>query len=341
VTASAGATLAVMRRRGLVVTGIAAAVFVLAAARARADEPAAPVSAERLRAAAEEFDRGRRAYLGKDFDVAATHFENAYRDAPRAETLRLAIRARREARQLARAATLAAVAADRYAADAATAQLAKETLDEAAPALHEVAIECRPECAVAADGRVVSQSDAQSHRLFLEPGPHEIATSFKQGSASRAFDARAGGRDVLSFEPPRAPAVAPARAPTSPAHDDTPAGQVRGRGGGRPLSPAVFFVATGVTAVLGGVTVASGIAATQDPGTDAVRRACAGKDETCPEYQEGKSAETRTNVLLGATIGAAVVTAVIGVLFTQWSPRVIAAAAPLPGGAGAFVTARF
>ena len=64
-------------------------------------------------------DRGRRAYLAKDFEQAAVHFENAYRDAPRAETLRLAIRARRDAKQLARAATLAAIAQQRYPDDAA------------------------------------------------------------------------------------------------------------------------------------------------------------------------------------------------------------------------------
>src|SRR3954470_2403615 len=99
-------------------------------------------SAERLKSAADEYDRGRRAFLADDFEGAGVHFENAYRDAPRAETLRLAIRARRKAKQLARAATLAAVAAERYPNDAPTAQLAKETLDEAGPQLHEYLFEC-------------------------------------------------------------------------------------------------------------------------------------------------------------------------------------------------------
>ena len=36
-------------------------------------------------------------------EEAAVHFESAFRDAPRAETLRLAMRARRDAGQLARA----------------------------------------------------------------------------------------------------------------------------------------------------------------------------------------------------------------------------------------------
>ena len=87
----------------------------------------------------------------------------------------------------------------------------------------------------------------------------------------------------------------------------------------RPLGPAVFFVAAGVTVAAGAATIVSGIATQNDPGPDAVRRECAGQGPSCPLYQEGQDAETRTNILLGATIGAAVVTGVIGLFFTQWS----------------------
>ena len=64
------------------------------------------VDPEKLRLAAEEYDAGRRAYKLGDFAKAATLFENAYRDAPSAQTLRMAIRSRDEARHHARAATL-------------------------------------------------------------------------------------------------------------------------------------------------------------------------------------------------------------------------------------------
>jgi hypothetical protein len=88
--------------------------------------------------------------------------------------------------------------------------------------------------------------------------------------------------------------------------------------------------------------VLSGIDATNNPGVDAVRRACAGKDETCPAYQDGKSAETRTNVLLGVTLGAAVITGVVGLFFTEWSrPAVTASVAPLPGGGSVGLHGRF
>ncbi len=278
---------------------------------ALADEP--QPSAERIKAAAEEFDRGRRAYLAKDFEQAAGHFENAFRDAPSKETLRLAIRARRDAKQPARAATLAAVAQERYASDAQTAQLAKETLAETSPELSEYVVRCSAPCTIAADSRVVSQSDALDHRIYLDPGAHDLGVSFQQGgSVARPVEGKKGTSTVLSFEPPPRP-VAPGATPGQTAQP--PPKTVRER----PLGPAVFFVAAGVTAAVGAATIVSGIATENDPGPDAVRRECAGQGPSCPLYQEGQDAETRTNILLGATIGAAVVTGVIGLFFTQWS----------------------
>jgi hypothetical protein len=306
---------------------LAAATVAVLPSAAHADEPP---SADRLKSAADEYDRGRRAFLADDFDGAAVHFENAYRDAPRAETLRLAIRARRKGKQLARAAILAAVAQQRYPDDAPTAQLAKETLAETAPQLNEYLIDCNADCAIAADGRVVSQSDAQKHRIFLEPGSHDLGVSFKQGGVSKHVDAKRGGKDTLSFEAPPAPVVAPVvvTPPVTP-----PAVPEQRAPSERPFGPAVFFIAAGVTVALGAGTVLSGIDTKNNPGVDAVRRDCAGKDTSCPEYQDGKSKQTRTNVLLGATVGVAAVTGVIGLFFTQWSSSPIkVGVAPTPGG---------
>jgi hypothetical protein len=303
---------------------------VLGAAGPALAQDASP-SPERLKAAAEEFDRGRRAYLAKDYEQAAVHFENAYRDAPRAETLRLAVRARRDAKQLARAATLAAVALERYPDDAQTKLLAKETVESASPQLHEYVVACSIECAIAADGRVVSESDAREHRIFLDPGTHDLGISFREGrSAAKRVEATKGGKDTLSFEapPPSEPSVAPEPPSLAPVPERNAAPPPD-----KPLGPAVFFIGAGLTAAAAGVTIWSGLDTQSSPGTDAVRRACAGQDASCPEYQEGQDKELRTNVLLGATIGLAVVTGVIGVLFTQWTgpraePRAALRAAP-------------
>lgn len=337
----------------MVVLGACAALAASAVApSAHAEEPP---SADRLKSAAEEYDRGRRAFLADDFEGAAVHFESAFRDAPRAETLRLAIRARRKAKQLGRAASLAAIAQQRYPGDAPTAQLAKETLDEAAPALHEYLVECNAECAITADGRVVSQSDAQKHRIYLEPGPHELGVSFKAGGVAKHVDAKRGGKDTLAFEAPPPPKVVeePVAGGGGAAGREGPRGEDARSGAGtgtatrmgpasKPLGPVVFFVGAGLTLAVGAATVLSGIDTKNNPGVDAVRRACAGKDESCPEYQDGKSAETRTNVLLGVTLGAAVVTGVLGIFFTQWtSSPVTVGVAPLPGGGSLGAAARF
>jgi hypothetical protein len=326
-----------MTRRGLATLAL---LSVLALpALAHADEP--QPSPERIKAAAEEFDRGRRAYLAKDFEQAAVHFENAYRDAPRAETLRLAIRARRDAKQLARAATLAAIAQQRYPEDASTKQLAKETLEAAAPQLHEYAIDCSVECAVAADGRVVSQSDALHHRIFLDPGSHDLGISFSQGrAAAKKIEATRGGKDTLAFEAPPLPPVE--RPPPPPGERATrpPPPPPPPPAREKPLGPVVFFVGAGLTAAAGAATIWSGIDTQNAPGVDAVRRECAGKDASCPAYQEGQDKELRTNVALGATIGLAVVTGVIGVFFTQWSSTRPEASAGLRVGPGG-VVARF
>ena len=327
-----------MRRGALHLPGafarLVCAVLLLSARAARADEPP---SAERLKSAAEEYDRGRRAFLADEFDSAAVHFENAYRDAPRAETLRLAIRARKNAKQPARAATLAAMAAERYPDDAATAQLAKETLDEAAPHLAELAITCSPSCGLTADGRVV-KDEAPKHRLFLDPGAHELGVSFSGGAGSiaRRVDAKKGVREVLSLSaPPKAAVVTP-----PPKVVPVVLPPVR-EGSNKPLPPVVFFIGVGITVGLGAATVVSGIDAKNHPGKDAVRTACAGKDASCPEYEDGKDAEKRTNILLGVTIGMAALTAVTGLFFTQWSSSVQVGAAPLPGGGAAMASGQF
>ena len=308
---------------------------------ARAEEP----TPERLRSAAEEYDKGRRAYLAGEFEASATHFENAYRDAPRAEALRSALRARQSAKQNARAATLAAFAQAKYGADPATAELATKTIAELGGALHALAVRCEPDCAVVADGRLASLAEAPRVVVYLDPGPHDIVVSWPGDRAHKTrIVAKAAGKDELSLHAPDAPpppvptATGTATAPPPPHEEPTR----------KPLAPVFFLIGAGATVVLGGITVWSGIDTTNNPGKDAVRRDCVGQDESCPTYQKGKSAELRTNILLGATAGMAVVTGVVGVFFTRWrDPSAPARSATLPwvvalpGGAAAGVTRTF
>jgi hypothetical protein len=282
--------------------------FVLAVAvavGAVGGEAGADDNAENIRAAARAFDEGRRLFLENKFEPAAVQFENAFVDAPRAEALRNAIRARKSAKQYARAATLAQLALDQYASDGPTVQLANEVLAEATGKAHAVILACDPKCAVAADGRAASLVDSRIQRVFLDPGPHDLAVSFGARTRQIKIDAKAGGKTELSVKPPDEaprPVPEPDRAPP-----------------GKPLGPLVFVALAGITAVGAGATIVSGLDARNNPGPDAVRRDCVGQGETCPTYQRGLDAQLRTNILLGATAGLAVVTAVVGVFFTEWS----------------------
>jgi hypothetical protein len=291
---------------------------------AHAQGTGAPPSAERLKSAAEEYDRGRRAYLANDFEQAAIHFENAYNDAPRAEALRNAIRARTQAKQLARAATLSALAQSLYASDAATMELATATLDEAKTKLHAVRIACTPECGVAADGRVVSLNDSKTFLVFLDPGPHDLAVSWSGDRTKAAHvEAKPGGQEDLALEaPPLAtppPPTATATAPTATGAPTTTTAPPPEPPSRKPLGRVPFYIGAGLTVVGIGATVASGIDAQNNPGVDAVKRDCVGQGESCPTYRKGVDAQTRTNVILAATGGVALVTAVVGIFFTQWS----------------------
>ncbi len=287
-----------VRRVGFLLAGAFAAG--LLARDAGADD-----NAENIRSAAKAFDEGRRLFLENKFEPAAVQFENAFVDAPRAEALRNAIRARKSARQYARAATLAQLALDQYASDAPTVQLANEVLAEANGKAHAVILACDPKCAVAADGRAVSLVDSRTQRVFLDPGPHNLAVSFGARTRQIKIDAKAGGKTEFFVKPPEVvPAIAPEVDP--PTHR-------------KPLGPLVFVTLAGLTAVGGGATVVSGLDAKNNPGADAVRRDCAGLGDSCPTYQRGLNAQLRTNILLGATAGLAVVTAVVGVFFTEWS----------------------
>ncbi len=293
-----------------------ATVTMVASSTARAAD--AEPSAERIKSAAEEFDKGRRAYLAGDFGEAAVHFENAYQDAPRPEPLRSAIRARLAAHDDARAATLASLAAVRYGTDPATLSLANTTLEELSGRLLGVSVACDPACGVAADARVVSVLDATQHVFYLAPGKHEVLVSWA-GERTRAMSVEgdAGSvREVKVVAPPL-PEKRPAVAAIPPAPDPRVVAAAPPKR--KPLGPAVFIVGAGLTAVGIAATIVSGIAAKNDPGVDAVRRDCVGLGSSCPEYQRGKDAELRTNLILAGTAGAGVTTALIGVFLTQWT----------------------
>jgi hypothetical protein len=276
---------------------------------------AAEPPAEPIQFAAHEHDLGYRAYVARQYDQAAAHFENAFFAAPNPAELRSAIRARREAGEPARAATLAALGLRKYADDPLLAKLADEVIADARPRVYEVRLASPAECNVTVDDKVVTAERSKAMRFYLAPGRHELAVGWSEGRTRHlSLEAKAGGVQALSLEPPPivdAPALTVARRPPGlPTAPPPPE---------RPLGPAVFVTGAALTGVLGALTIWSGLDAQRNPGTAAVRADCVGQGESCPAYQQGITAQRRTNILLGATGAAASVTAVLGLFFTQWS----------------------
>jgi hypothetical protein len=287
---------------------------------------AAPPDAERLKAAAEEFDSGRRAFKIKDFENSAAHFENADRDAPSPEALQSAIRARKEAGHTSRAATLAALALSRYPADKAVGDYARQILSESERLLYRLAVTCAPECAIVVDNKLMPFPETSNAVIYLDAGAHVVAATWPNNRHKNAdVAAIAGSGAKLSFTAPTekvtavsdAAAASPATDPAIPQAEADPGAQEQPKSG---LPPAVFFVGVGATAILGGVTIWSGIDTTNNPGTQRVTAECKGFSNIadCPTYQLGLDHERRTNILIAATSVVGVTTAVIGLVFTRW-----------------------
>ncbi len=327
-------------RRPLAVLGLCAIAWATPAGAADAPAPAAEPSpaaqggvsatlpgVDQLQFAAREHDLGYRAYVDKRYDEAASHFETAFFAAPNPAELRSAIRARRDAGQMARAATLAAVGQRRFPNDPATAKVAAEVIGQAQPHVFEVNLTSSADYVLALDQKVLTVERARDVRFFLDPGAHELIVSWADDRNTRVpIDATEGGTKSLELEPPPAPVSAPPTPPPAvpaappatavqPSPNDAPP---PGRHA-RPLPPAVFLAGAALTLVAGGITTWSGIQTLNSPGQAAVRQNCAGKSlSQCPDLQTGLDEQRRTNILFGVTGGLAVATAVVGLFFTQW-----------------------
>jgi hypothetical protein len=260
----------------------------------------------------------------KDFENSAVHFENADRDAPSPEALQSAMRARKEAGQIARAATLGAWGLTRYPADKTFGDYARQVLTEADKTLHRVAIGCQPDCSVIVDNKVMPFPESANSTVYLDPGPHVVVAGWPNnrhrnsdvnavpaGTSKLVFNAASA--DKPSTDAPNG-SHDPAIGTTEPTVDHGP--ETEKKSG---LPPAVFYIGLAATAVLGGATVWSGIDTLNNPGTDAIDKckATAGCDPV-PLFDEGKAHETRTNVFIGVTSVVGVTTGILALFFTNW-----------------------
>lgn len=298
------------------------AALLLTSGGARADVPAA----------ARAFTEGQAAQLEGKWERAADAFELAFSLAPSKEALRSAARMRMQAGHLARAANQAELLLAQYPNDPPSVTLAKEILAKAAPELCKLAITCEaPGCTVSADGRAISMNLAESHIVYLSPGDLQLELNFDGAQATRKIEARAGVSIELRVDaPPRK--VKPAK-PEPTAEPTRPVARTAKPARGLPRT--VVYAGAGLTAALGAVTLWSALD-TQSAHDDYV------KAPTHDGWEDGRSKQLRTNILLGATAASAITTAVIAVYFTRWSgERKSVAVTPTSSGATVGFTTAF
>lgn len=313
-----------MRVRAVVVVLLSAA-FALHSGVGGAEEP----DPQKLQKAAETFDEGSRAFKSGRFDEAAELFEAADRLAPNPMVLGNALRARRLAKQGARAATVAAAALARYPDDAALRGQAQDVIKTYEKLNHRVKVSCSPACALTVDGKLATHEPTASVTIYLEPGSHSLSAGWSAGrSKSAKIDGQKGGSEAVTLEAPALPPPVVSSAPSAapPVASSAPVVEVAPSKG---LSPWFFLGGLGATVILSGVTVWSGLDTQSNPGPDKVRDECAGKTRDCAPFQEGLSKERRTNALLAVTGVVAVATGVVAI-FTDWKAPPFGKKAPEP-----------
>jgi hypothetical protein len=310
--------------------------------------------AQQREAAAKAYDRGTAAYLAGDFAKAAQWFETANRMAPAAAALMQAIRAHKNADNRMRAATLALQLQYQYPGEAGAVEYANGILEELEVEFYRIDVTC-DNCTVDLNGAL-----QEYYSFFVEPEtPHTLVAHFETGDVTEELSGAAGDSRMVVFEAPAARtvpeeggAVLPTTLPPGDGVSDEPVDEPK------PLPPYVTFIAGGVTVALGVVTVVVGLDA-QAGAEDYETKTEEAKNEPDPVkadelraeaeqmLEDGQSKETMFNVFIGVTGAAAVGTAVIALLLTDWSgegeeqPDVSMGIAPTRSGGMATVRAEF
>jgi hypothetical protein len=252
-------------------------------------------------AARQAYDQGTEAFEKGDFSTAARQFARADALAPHPVALRWALSASVKAGDPVLTMTLV----DRAATHARDADLDRAVDKARASFADKVAaltVRCPPahSCEARVDGSAVRVGD----RNYYLPGTHRVEVAIKAGTTTDRWVELTGGQssEIVGEAPVSAPSVDPLPQPVPRVEEE----EEDGRG-----SPAWFGVLLGVTAVLGGVTIWSGV--------DTLSQ----HDEylaapTQDGYDDGRAAELRTNILIGVTAAAGVATIFVGIFAVRW-----------------------
>lgn len=301
------------------ILGLALAIISLTSEAFAQDE--APSSTD-IKRAADAYDLGRERFRDGDYTEAAERFEAADGFAPSAAALRLAMASRKEAGQMARAATLAALALERHPDEADLKTEAQAILDGASSQLAKVNVSCDVECELTLNNRLVHGRAAQFRTVYVEAGKVTLRATWTEGrTESEKLKVAAGDFKEVSFYAPPPPEMGAVTASPEESTDSEEPFREQEPERSSGWSPAVFWTGAALTAGGVGASIALGVRATNNPGKDAVIANCESGDERCPEYVEGRRNQTIANVAIGATAAVGVFTIITGIWLTNWGGK--------------------
>ncbi len=277
----------------------------LAPASARAADAA--VDAKTKKQAAKKFKQGEKLFRAHDYEKAAEAFEEANAIAPHPAPLFNAAQAHEKAGNLVRAANLCA----RYLRDAPAKDKrrskANALLADLRPKLGRIAIE-----SVDGENLKIDGTPVELDETYVDPGDHEVSGDFDGETVRRSINVVAGSLGRVVLEKPKPEPVAEKPEPTEVTSDEP--GKDTGKAKEKPLPPGWFYAGIATTAVLGGVTVWSGLDTNK-------ARSDYDENPTQSGLDDGRAKQSRTNILLGATAVVGVTTAVVGVFFTNFGKK--------------------
>ena len=276
-------------------------------------------TADARKEAAKAFAEGVKAFAAKDYVLAASRFDEAYRLAPHPNALWNEAQALQRAGEGPRAANTYAKFLREAPSDAHDLADATKALADLARKLVRVDF-----TASGFDTVLLDDARVEPPSVYVEPGRHVLEGRKGDQVARTEVSGEAGSVVAATLTPP-APAASQEPAPSaiagassSPAATAPPATTTAPPAPTTPdvtphgWSPTVVYVDSAVTAVLLGATIWSG--------ADALSFKNGTYDATPdgPNYDQGKRREVRTNVLLGFTLGAAALTAVAAIWLVDW-----------------------
>lgn len=241
------------------------------------------------------YDRGAKAYDSGDYTTAAVEFARADQLAPNATVLELALKSALRGGDPLLGMSLVDRAEQRGVQGGAAEQAAQARA-RFESRVGRLLVQCRTECAATVDGAPTSIG---APRMMLV-GPHDVEIVANGARERHKVEVLAGTLvrvEQTAHEPTRLP---PAPPPLPPPGSD-----------GR-VSPAVFWIGLGATALLGVAAGFSG-ADTRDRHEQFVQ------SPSEQGAQDGRAAQMRTNVLIGSCIATGALTGALGLFAVRWS----------------------